>query len=666
MTVVISDSFTKALSRLSSEEQKQVKIATFDIQTNPENPGLSLHKVDRARDLNFWTGRVSRDIRIVLHKQGGSTLLAWVGHHDDAYAWAERRRVETHPKTGAAQIVELRERVEDIVIQRYVEEAVKKPAIFASESDENLLSWGVPEDWLETVRQATEDTVLDIAGHLPSEACEALLSAAVGEPPVVRVVEPGGDPYAHPDALRRLRVLDGEDELAAALESPWDDWAVFLHPAQQEFVDRDFNGPARVIGSAGTGKTVVAIHRAVRLARENDDARVLVATFNDDLVKNLRQKIRRLNRGRRNIDERIDVETIAEVAARLGKARLGELKIISEQEIEAEIDKAIVKTESTIPRGFLQDEWRLIVDAWNVMDAETYQNLPRLGRKIRMVQSRRDEAWQVFSKVRDWLVENNQCTISGLLYKLSEKMDTPPYDHIVIDEAQDISVAELKLVSAIAGDKPNGLFFSGDIGQRIFRSPFPWKAAGVDIRGRSRSLKVNYRTSHQIRSKSDLLLPSRLLEADGGEDRRLGVTSVFHGPSPALHRFEEVAEETNAATHWLQELVTEGVAKNEIAVLVRDKSLSDRASAVTAELEGVGWHVMHEAKGQEFRAVAIIGCDADVIPSEQRLAQATDERALEEIFDTERHLLYVAATRARDHLWISGVGEVSEFLEDLF
>ncbi|WP_171134928.1 UvrD-helicase domain-containing protein [Ruegeria sp. HKCCD7221] len=665
MTVVISDSFTKALSRLSGDEQKQIKITTFDIQTNPENPGLSLHRVDRARDPNFWTARVSRDIRIVLHKKDGSTLLAWVGHHDDAYAWAERRRVEAHPKTGAAQIVELRERVEDVVIQRYVEEAVKKPPIFARESDEKLLSWGVPEDWLETVRTATEDTVLDIAGHLPSEASEALLCAAVGEPPVVRLVEQGSDPYAHPDAQRRFRVLDGENELEAALEAPWDDWAVFLHPAQQEFVDRDFNGPARVIGSAGTGKTVVAIHRAVRLARENEEARVLVATFNENLAKDLRQKIKRLTRGRRDIDERIDVATVEEVAKRLGIARLGDMSIASEQEVEAQIGRAIEQTGCTIDRGFLQEEWRLIVDAWNVTDAETYQDLPRLGRKIRMAQGRRDEAWQVFGKVREWLSSTNKLTVSGLLYELSQNMASPPYDNIVIDEAQDISVPELRLIAAIAGNKPNGLFFAGDIGQRIFRSPFPWKAAGVDIRGRSRSLKVNYRTSHQIRSKSDLLLPSRLLEADGGEDRRLGVTSVFHGPKPALQRFDEIEAETKAANQWVKELVNEGLAKNEIAVLVRDHSLSERAAAVTADLAGVDWYIMHEAKGREFRAVAIIGCEADVIPSESRLALASDERALEEIYDTERHLLYVAATRARDHLWISGVGEVSEFLEDL-
>lgn len=184
----------------------------------------------------------------------------------------------------------IRETVEEIVTQPYVEEAVRKPPLFADETDDTLLSWGVPQDWLETVRQATEDTVLDIASHLPDEAQEAVLAAAVGEAPTVRIAaETEGSGYAHPDAQRRFRVIGDQAELAAALDAPWDEWAVFLHPVQQEFVDRDFNGPARVIGSAGTGKTVVALHRAVRLAAEATDGRVLLTTFSADLARGLPQ-----------------------------------------------------------------------------------------------------------------------------------------------------------------------------------------------------------------------------------------------------------------------------------------------------------------------------------------------------------------------------------------
>ena len=219
----------------------------------------------------------------------------------------------------------------------------------------------------------------------------------------------------------------------------------------------------------------------------------------------------------------------------------------------------------------------------------------------------------------------------------------------------------------MAGDRPNGLFFAGDIGQRIFRSPFPWKAAGVDVQGRSRSLKVNYRTSHQIRAKSDLLLPPRLLEADGGEEKRLGVTSVFHGPPAQIETFPSPAEEIEALARWLVKCREDGIDAETVRVLVRSEAEVPRAQEA---IEAAGWggvkvDLMHDAKGCEYRAVAVMACDDGVLPREDRLLGASDERALKEVYDTERHLLYVAATRARERLWLSGVEPVSEFLEDL-
>jgi hypothetical protein len=611
MTVIIASSFTKSLDRLTAQEQTQTKVTTFDIQQSPDSPGLSLHRIDHSRDPNFWSARVNRDIRIVLHKKDGTTLLAYVGHHDDAYAWAERRKLESHPTTGAAQIVEIRETVEEVVIQRYVEESVRKPRLFARESDRTLLSWGIPPEWLETVRQATDDTVLDIAAHLPDEAQEALLAAAVGEAPTIRIAEGAAGGFAHPDAQRRFRVVENQEALAAALDAPWDDWAVFLHPAQQEFVDRNFNGPARIIGSAGTGKTVVALHRAVRLASEDPDARVLLATFSPALADGLRGKIARLSRGKQEVESRIIVDTLPNVTRRLMDGAAGS-RIADDAEIEEVIDEAIATVGSSVDPAFLKDEWRLIVDAWDVRDRDTYREIPRLGRKVRMVTGRRDEVWEVFEEVRSTLASRGTTTEAALMHALANRLSDRPFIHVVIDEAQDISVPELRLVAAMAGDRINGVFFAGDIGQRIFRSAFPWKAAGVDIQGRSRSLKVNYRTSHQIRSKCDLLLPPRLLEADGGEDKRTGVTSVFHGPLPELHAFTSDGEEARAVGNWLARIADEGVSPAMMAVLVRSEHEVKRAQAAIAQarIDGLTATLMQDAKGREFRAVAVVACDA--------------------------------------------------------
>jgi len=286
----IADTFTAALARLAAAEQKAAKTTAFDLQMDPSAPGLGFHRVDRSRDPHFWSVRASGDVRIIVHKTEASFLLAYVGHHDDAYGWAERRRIEAHPRTGAIQIVEVRERVEEIASP--VAPAPKLPALlFRSLSADELLAVGVPPDWVADVQAATEDAFLALADHLPAEAAEALLEyVGTGRlRPPAPVAAP--DPFTHPDALRRFRVVENQAALAQALDAPWERWAVFLHPAQQGVVERSFAGPARTSGSAGTGKTVVALHRAARLARRAPDGRVLLTTFSQPLANALARKL---------------------------------------------------------------------------------------------------------------------------------------------------------------------------------------------------------------------------------------------------------------------------------------------------------------------------------------------------------------------------------------
>lgn len=663
MTHRIADTFYDALGKLTVQEQKGVKTTVFDFQMDPTLPGLSMHRVDRGRDPNFWTARVNRDIRMVIHKRDQNTLLAWVGHHDAAYRWAETRRIESHPSTGAIQIVEARETVEDIIIPNYVQEDITLPRLFANETEETLLSWGVPTDWLETVREATEDTVLDIAGYLPSEAAEALVQAATGVRPTPPApVGPEADPWSHPDAIRRFRVLDNLEELKAALDAPWEKWSVFLHPAQREFVEREFNGPARVIGSAGTGKTVVALHRAARLAQE-DGAQVLLATFNKTLAQRLADKLPLVADAA--VAPRVTVAALDDVIQREYERQFGPFKIASDSEIRQVLNNVADEVASQVERDFLFDEWSLIVDAWHVASAQDYQNLPRLGRKVRMAAAKKAELWRVFELVRTRLDQGGVKTIAMLAHRLRLDGDFP-YTHVLIDEAQDISVHELLLLGDKLGEVKNGLFFAGDIGQRIFRAPFPWSATQVEVRGRSRSLKVNYRTSHQIRIGSESLLPESLVEADGVEESRLGVTSVFEGPMPRIEDFDTRTQEMEALSVWISEVLESGVAENEIAILVRTDELSSTLSSTWLnQFEGLNWLTMHAAKGAEYQAVAVLALDQHILPDEERLLAAKDASQIDEIMSTERHLLYVAATRARDLLWISGVKPVSEFMTDL-
>ncbi len=672
MTFRIADTFTAALDRLTAPEKAAAKQAAFDLQVDPSAPGLSLHRVDRSRDRDFWTARVTRDLRIVLHKRGADTLLAWVGHHDAAYKWAERRRLETHPATGAAQLVEVRERVEEIAVPVAVPAA--RPPLFARTPEATLLLCGVPADWLADVRAATDDTLLDLADHLPAEALEALINLSAGIEPSTPAPTP--DPFAHPDAQRRFRLLVDSDELARALEAPWEKWTIWLHPAQRSFVDNDFSGPARVTGSAGTGKTIVALHRAVRLACADATARVLLTTYNERLADGLRAKLRLLA-----APANLRVADLRSAALAEHERLLGPVRIATTPDVIAAL--ATAAEGASVDPAFLRDEWRLIVDARNVRDAATYRDLPRHGRRTRLTGDRRDALWTVFARARAALAARGLKTYAEALHDTAAALVAeakPSYDHILVDEAQDLTLAELRFLKSAVSHEINGLFFAGDIGQRIFRPPFAWSAEGVEVRGRSRSLKVNYRTSRQIRRRADLLLPPRLVELEGAEEDRTGVQSVFDGPAPTIRAFPTEDAEIAFVADWIAAAVADGIRPEEIAVLVRSPAEFPRAERAIAEtcLDATTHIVhaspesgkiflatMHTAKGLEFRATAVMACDADVLPAARRLTEAADETALAEIFATERHLFYVAATRARERLLISGKSPISDFLQDL-
>jgi hypothetical protein len=243
-----------------------------------------------------------------VHRTATSLLLCFVGHHEAAYTWAVRRRIERHPTTGAAQLVELPERIETVMDPWVKPAGDEKRALFSEVSDEALLGYGIPTEWLAEVRRADENTLFDIAERLPQEAAEALLELATGATPEVPQRAPiEADPFAHPDAQRRFRVLTNVDELERALDYPWDKWAVFLHPAQRRLVERDYSGPARISGSAGTGKTIVALHRAVALARRHGQARVLLTTFSKALANALRLRLRTLTGNEPEISSRVAV-----------------------------------------------------------------------------------------------------------------------------------------------------------------------------------------------------------------------------------------------------------------------------------------------------------------------------------------------------------------------
>lgn len=703
----IADTFTNSLTKLPNDVQKIIKTTAFDLQLNPENPGLSFHKLDRVKDKNFWSIRVNKDIRLIVHKSQDNFLLCYVDHHDEAYKWAQKRKLETHPTTGAAQFVEIRDVMNEedanniyyFQPDEFSEEVFfknqkinnntktnsdpLKKQLFINKSSNELLSYGVPEEWIDDVKICDEDELLELCDHLPAEAAEALLELATGGNPKVYKAKVE-DPFDHPDAQRRFRIMENTEELEKALDFPWEKWTIFLHPEQKQIVEKDYSGPVRISGSAGTGKTIVALHRAVYLARINLESRILLTTYSDTLASSLKIKLKRLLGNEPRLAERIDVYSIDAIGIRLYKLLVSPPNLIK-QNFLLETLRELSNSDDykKFKFHFLLSEWEDVVDAWQISDWEAYRDVMRLGRKTRLLESQRKILWDLYSKLQSFLDERNLLTSAKLFTSLARKIKNENkliYNHIIVDESQDINMSHLKFMHSLGGDRDNALFFSGDLGQRIFQQPFSWKSLGVDIRGRSQTLKVNYRTSHQIRSHADLLLGPSVSDLDGNTEDRSKTISVFNGPNPLIGDFDNNEEEIKGVAQKIKSQIELGVLPHEMGVFVRSKNQIERAEEAL-KLTGFDYKIldhdvqitngsisiitMNLAKGLEFRSVIVMCCDDEVLPLQDRIESIGDDADLQEVYDTERHLLYVACTRARDYLFVTGVKPLSEFLDDM-
>jgi superfamily I DNA/RNA helicase len=394
--------------------------------------------------------------------------------------------------------------------------------------------------------------------------------------------------------------------------------------------------------------------------------------------------LRRLVGNEPRFAERIDVCSFNALGLRLYKAKFGPLKLAAREDV-----RDLLRSASQTVGGhrfslyFLLTEWEQVIDAWQLETWEAYRDVARLGRKTRLPEAQRAILWSIFERVRNGLRKRKLMTPAAMFTMLASVLvdsKRPPYDFAVVDEAQDITVSQLRFFSALGEVRQNALFFAGDLGQRIFQEPFSWKSLGVDIRGRSSTLRVNYRTSHQIRQQADRLLGLEITDVDGNTEDRSDTISVFNGPPPILRVFATEDEEIKTVATWLTEQSGAGIVPHEFGVFVRSGGQLDRAKAAVKvarlpfkildeHVETTCGHVsistMHLAKGLEFRAVAVMACDDEIIPLQERIETVGDDADLQEVYDTERQLLYVACTRARDHLLVTSVEPASEFLDDL-
>jgi len=669
--VAIADRFQAALCRLSAEEQAIVKQTCYDFMQNPSSPGFSLHRVDRARYKNWWSLRVNDDLRIILSHQGQYYVLCYVGHHDDAYRWAEQRKFE-RAEGGAVRVVLLQEEVQKVIRTQEVD------APLSRYSADYLRKLGVPAEWCEALCYASEDDLIELIDEFPAEVWERIERLFRGEvvPEPVRVEV--ADPMLHPDSRRRFWTPRSLEELQHALDLPWEKWLVYLHPQQRDVVERRYNGPARVTGAAGTGKTVVAVHRTREMTLRYSGKPILLTTFSKSLAERLRHQLRLLMG---NIPRQVRVQHLHQFAVSYWHLQTDQsVSIVDDLQQEQYLEQLYRQTTLPVSLGFLRLEWQSVIEPWGLRTLEDYLQTERYGRKVALPRERRAQIWGVFEQMWRWLDEQNGFTWSTLCYAVAKSVrGDPPFRCVIVDEAQDFGPAELTLVRALCTPDEDDLFLCGDAGQRIYRVMTPWSRLGVVTQGRSTRLYVNYRTTAQIQQQAERLLPEHIDSEEYEERSYLRPLALLRGEVPVVRSFYDRSAEAEGLAEWIWQRLREDYQTGDVAVFARAHLLLEEfvsalekrglaccrlSETAMPNPERIAVGTTHRAKGLEFKVVAVVGVDDFWFPCQAELQRLEDPQEREAFINQERQLLYVACTRARERLWLSYTGRPSQFLQD--
>ncbi len=667
--VALSETFLTALGKMPKPIQKKVREFTFKFRENPTSSAINYESLQAMRDAKVRSVRIDLAYRaIVVHPPKGNLyMLVWVDHHDEAMAWAKDKVFDIHGTTGAIQVLDM------AFVDQLQPEPEPSPktqlGLFGKYTDEELALTGLPAVLVPAVRAVMADDQLDkLQPYLPQEAFEALYLLACGYDleHAVRESARSAETRAsaksvdttdfaaalqHPATRRQFRLIDSDAALREMLDASLDKWRVFLHPNQESIVTATFRGPARVLGGAGTGKTVVAMHRARHLAKLYPNEKVLFTTYNRNLATNISELLKGLCGPE---GERIEVANIHAWAMRYARRELGEPKVVNDAQAEAAWNVAVGQADQTLDwtRKDYESEWDEVVQFFGVDSLERYLKASRTGCSKSLKRAERAQVWKVLAAFRAELDRQKLVCWADVIRRVRMHLESAgekPYRAIIVDEAQDIDAEEWRLLRALAPEAENSLFITGDAHQRIYGKPVALSQFDIQIRGRSRRLKLNYRTTEQVlRWATEFVQSEEIDDLDGGTDNTIGYRSVHSGPEPELKSFASPKQEAAFLIDRIRDLATD-TPLEEIAIVAKFKNrvnhyarcLQDAGldhTVLDGDKPGTGVRVatMHRVKGLEFSHVLI-----DLTGT-----------GGQELSPRDRSLLYVAATRCRKTLTV--------------
>ena len=692
--VAISADFLTAFAALPRQIQGKVTEFINKFRNNPQSPGINYEKINGGMDKKIWSVRIDDTYRgiIVRQPETGVYLLLWVDHHDEAYDWARNKKCEINPKTGAIQVF-------DIVTTPVVEPAAQDFVLFAELTDEALIELGVPEEQIPLVRTIGDAQEFYVKkSNFSSDTFEAL-SWVVEGIPVDEVIElfreekEGSETTENlanalesPLSLKSFVVVEGEEELRRIMAEPLELLRVFIHPTPRLIVNKSYSGSARVLGGAGTGKTVVAMHRAKHLAAElKDKERILFTTYTANLASDIKDNLRKIC----TLDEirRIDVINLDAWVSQFLREHGYPAEIVYEEKADNLWEEAVMGTDFSgeFPVSFYEEEYNRVVVAQEAFSLEKYVKASRTGRGTRLDRKKRMQIWKVFEAYQNLMKENQVRDINTAMYEcrlLIEKISSKTrYKHVIVDEGQDLSANAFRLLRSIAGEEhENDIFIVGDAHQRIYKNKAALSKCGINIRGRGSVLRINYRTTEEIRKAAFALLNGISFDdLDDSFDTGDRCQSLTHGLVPEIIATANANEEFDAILAKVKGLIDGGVSAKNICVVARThKLLDDYIAHFTSSgircyeikgnkaddrgLDGIRVATMHRVKGLEFQYVFVVAANNRIIPLASAIDH-TDAVSEQETMTAEKCLLYVALTRAQKGAYISGYGKMSEFLQ---
>lgn len=705
--VALSKEFQSGFHKLNSDVQKKVMTTLGKFGESAGSAGLNLETYNAAADPRARTIRVDKFWRAILaapEDGDGTYILFAVKSHDEADRWMAKNRFSVNALTKGLEVIADEDVKSVAKSDAPVGPAGTDKGPLADLPDKAFKQLGVTDVGLIGLIKEIpdEERLLALAGVLPDAQAEAVIGLMCGESveeiwakltaseapatppeelePVPEEEQKLGEAVETAGSRSTFQVVDGSDELALALKGDFEAWRTFLHPAQLAVVERNYNGPARITGGAGTGKTVALLHRAKRLAEEcGPDARILVTTFTNKLTGDLSLRLKEL--GGPELAEKVKVSTVDRLARGIA-ADGAKVDIASARVIDSAVEDAfdtVGLDQIGLSTDFLRQEWEQVILGRRVQSRDEYFAVSRAGRGVRLNRRKRAEVWRAIEAIETSLDAQGKKTFLQVADHAADQLKgaaVRPFDHVLVDESQDLHPAQWRLLRAVVAEAPDDLFIAGDTHQRIYNNRVSLKQLGIDIRGRSSRLKLNYRTTRQILNWSlRLIVGDKFDDLDEGEETLFGYRSATEGSEPEIDAYADFGAELVGLVKTVRGWREAGVEPAEIGVCARTNTTAEQArgalasAGLPAAKSGSGTdeiHVgsMHGMKGLEFRCVAMIDLSAGSVPPASAITPAEDDPlGHAQDLQRERCLLYVAATRARETLYMSHTGQLTPLMD---